>query len=147
MDVGGFRLIDIAGPEQADVAVFEVALARDAFDGELYCAIFEKLIALTAFEKPVGRRLLIELDSVRIDDAQLHGEVAWFEDDRPGVSGAVVDVLEVQAGIGGDKEVDFVFFMSERGDAAVASAVAFEDFVIDGLIVYDNCFDSGALGY
>jgi hypothetical protein len=75
VDVGGFRLIDIAGPEQADVAVFEVALARDGFDGELYCAIFEKLIALTAFEKPVGRRLLIELDSVRIDDAKLLGKL------------------------------------------------------------------------
>jgi hypothetical protein len=54
------------------------------------------------------------------------------------VSGAVVDVLEVQAGVGGDKEVDFVFFMSERGDAAVAGAVAFENFIIDCLIVYDN---------
>jgi len=81
---------------------------------------------------------------VGVDDAQLHGEVAGLEDDRPWMSGSIVDVLEIQAGVGGDEEVGLILLMGEGGDAAVASAVAFEDVVIDSVVVSDDGFDGSA---
>jgi hypothetical protein len=108
-------------------------------------AIFQELIALATLEKPVGGGFLIELDGVGVDEAQLHGEVTRLEENCAGMSGAIVDVFEIQAGVGGDEEVGGVLSVSEGGDAAVAGAMAFEDGIVDWAVVGDDGLDVSPL--
>src|SRR5678815_278778 len=123
MDVSGRRLVDIAGPEEADVAVLEYALAGNAFDGELNRAVFKQLITLGAFQKPIRGWLLIQLHRVIIDDPQLHRKVPRLKHHRPRVRGAVVNVLEIQSGDGWHKQIGAVLLMGQRSDAAVPGVV------------------------
>src|SRR5207302_6971865 len=59
MDDERLRLMNVAGPEQADVAVLESVAARDALEGEFDDPIVEELIAQTTLQSPVWRRRLV----------------------------------------------------------------------------------------
>jgi hypothetical protein len=98
-DVERFGLVDVAGPEEADVAVSEAAFAGADFDGELDDTIGEEFVALAAFELVEERRGLAEFGGVAADEAEFHGMVARFElGFAVRGNGAVEDVFEVDDG-------------------------------------------------
>ena len=140
-----FGFVDVAGPEEVDVAVAEGWLAGGDFDGELDGAVAEEFIALAAFEGVVEGGLLAEFDGVAVHQAQFHGPVAGLElDIAVGAGCAVEDVFEIESGKCGDEEVLSAAFVAEEGDAAVAGAVAGENGVINGIVGDDYDFDGAA---
>ena len=102
-EVDGARLgaVDVARPEQADVAVPEAPPTRDALQRHLDGPVGEQLVPQAALKSPVRRGPLIQLGCVVVDPAQLHRRVPWLEEDLPGLGRPVVNVLEVQTGEAG----------------------------------------------
>jgi hypothetical protein len=138
VDIEGFRLMDIRGPEEADVAIAEGGAAGDALDGEFDGSVGEEVVALGAFEAPEGGGGLVEFDGVGVDDAEFHGGTAGFEEEGGIVGGAIVDEFEVETGDGGDEEGFGAEAVGEAGDAAIAGTVAGEGFVIDCFVIDDD---------
>ena len=133
--------VDVARPEQADVAVPEAPPARDALQGHLDRPVGEQFVTQAALQAPVRRGLLIQLGGVVVDPAQLHRRVPGLEEDLPGLRRPVVDVLEVQPGVGRHEQVLATPRMPEGGQAAVPGAMPGQDAVVDGPVVHDDRLD------
>src|SRR5207302_1806550 len=144
MNVERLRLMNVAGPEQADIAVLESVAARDALEGEFDDPIVEELIAHTTLQSPVWRRRLVQLGSVVVDDAQLHRRVARLEEDLVVLHGAVVDVLKVQAGVAWHEEIARLLAMFERTETVIAGAMTGQLVIVHGAVVHDHGFERAA---
>ena len=64
VDIERLRLMNVAGPKQPDVIVFERVAAGDTFECQLDDPIGQQLIALATFKAPMWRRRLVELLSL-----------------------------------------------------------------------------------
>ena len=93
------------------------------------------------------RGALIQLGGVGVDPTQLHRRVPGLEEGFPRLGRPVVDVLEVQPGVGRDEQVLATSAVPEGGQAAVAGAMPWEYVVIDGPMVDHDRLDVAPAEY
>lgn len=67
VDIERFGTMDVAGPEEADVAIAESGFAGGDLDGERDGSVGETFIALARFEGMVEGWGLVELDGVFVN--------------------------------------------------------------------------------
>lgn len=138
MDIGGFRPVDVAGPEEPDVPVCEGVAARNAFEGHLHDIAVEQLVSHAAFQSPCRRRRLMKFRGVRIDRAQLDRGATRFVQDIPRPHGTIVDVLEVQARVGRHKQGTRLLRMRQGRHAVVAGLVPRQHGVVHGAVIHND---------
>lgn len=144
MDVERFGPVNVAGPEQQQVAVPPCGPSGNALEGQLQHALRAQHEAVAALEAVIRRGRLVEFDGVAVNDAQFHRGVARFEQNSPRLGRAVQDVLEVQTRIGGHEQISRLPRVLERSQAAVAGAVSGQHGIIHRVVVHDHHFEVAA---
>ena len=100
------RRIDVAGPEQSNVAMIEHVLMRPAF--EAHVDIMRRLQSKSGraleFEGRCG--FLMELNGLIVESGEIHRRIAWLKENFAIERwGSVKDVFEVESSVCGHEEV------------------------------------------
>ena len=75
----------------------------------------------------------------------LHRRVPWLEEDVSRLRGAVVDVLEIEAGDPRLEQIPALLAMSQGSHAAVALAMSGQHLVVHSLVVHEHGPDAASL--
>ena len=141
MDIERSGLIDVTGPEEADVAVLKCRAAGNALKGQLDATGIEELITRTTLEAPVRCRRLVKLGCVIVDDAKLHGSVARFEQNSVLLGRAIVDVFEIKSGVARYEQIAGLSIVFERSNTMITGTVPGQYAVVHGAVVHDHDLD------